>query len=86
MDNASIHYNARVERLILSVGALLVHLPPYSPDLNPIEESFSAVKSFLRANEVLATTPKDIEHILLMAFASISPEDCYGWFSHSGYH
>ena len=86
MDNASIHYNARVERLILSVGALLVHLPPYCPDLNPIEESFSAVKSLLRANEVLATTPKDIEHILLMAFASVSPEDCYGWFSHSGYH
>ena len=86
MDNASIHYNARVERLISSVGALLVHLPPYCPDLNPIEGSFSAVKSFLKAHEVIAITPKDIENILLMAFASVSPEDCCGWFSHSGYH
>ena len=63
MDNASIHYNARVERLISSVGALLVHLPPYCPDLNPIEESFSAVKSFLKAHEIIASTPKDIENI-----------------------
>ena len=86
MDNASIHYNARVERLLSSVGALLVHLPPYCPDLNPIEESFSAVKSFLKAHEVIANTPKDIENILLIGFASVSPEDCYGWFSHSGYH
>ena len=60
MDNASIHYNERVRSLISSVGALLVFLPPYSPDLNPIEESFSAVKSFLRANEELATSPMDI--------------------------
>ena len=57
MDNASIHYNARVERLILSVGELLVHLPTYCPDLNPIEESFPAVKSFLGVHELLATKP-----------------------------
>lgn len=86
MDNASIHYNDRVRRLISSVGALLVFLPPYSPDLNPIEESFSAVKAFLRANETIATTTKDIENILLKGFASISPEDCYGWYCHSGYY
>ncbi len=86
MDNASIHYNERVRRLISSVGALLVFLPPYSPDLNPIEESFSAVKSFLRANEELASSSKDIEDILLRGFASITSEDCYGWYSHSGYY
>ena len=61
-------------------------LPPYSPDLNPIEESFSAVKSFLRANEELASSSKDIEDILLRGFASITSEDCYGWYSHSGYY
>ncbi len=86
MDNASIHYNERVRSLISSVGALLVFLPPYSPDLNPIEESFSAVKSFLRANEELATSPMDIENILLTGFASITSEDCYGWYCLSGYY
>ena len=85
MDNASIHYNIRVERLISGVGALLVHLPPYSPDLNPIEESFSAVKSFLKANEVIATTTEDIESILLTGFANISSDDCCAWYHHSGY-
>ena len=81
-DNASIHYNIRVEGLISGVGALLVHLPPYSPDLNPIEESFSAVKSFLKANEVIATTT---ESVLLIGFANISSDDCCAWYHHSGY-
>lgn len=68
MDNASIHYNSKVAELIQSVGALLVYLPPYSPDLNPIEEAFSAVKSFLKANEEIVTTKDDIQLILLSAF------------------
>lgn len=85
MDNASIHYHARVRPLINSVGALLVYLLPYSPDLNPIEEAFSAVKAFLMANEGLTTTTNDIQNILITAFGSITHEDCDGWYHDSGY-
>ena len=56
-DNASVNYHERARELIDSVGASLVYLPPYSPDLNLIEEAFSAAKSFLKANEELASTP-----------------------------
>ena len=62
-----------------------MYLPPYSPDLNPIEEAFSAVKSFLKANEEIVTTSKDIEDILLTAFANVTPLDCIGWYQNSGY-
>ena len=86
MDNASIHYSDSVTSLISSVGALTVFLLPYSPDLNPIKEAFSSVKSFLRENEQVANTYRDIEEILLTGFASISPVDSSGWYCHSGYH
>ena len=85
LDNASVHYHERARELIDSVGALLVYLPPYSPDLNPIEEAFSAAKSFLKANEELASTPKDIEDILLTAFGNVTNTDCTGWYQDSGY-
>ena len=85
LDNASVHYHTKVKELVTSVGALLVYLPPYSPDLNPIEEAFSAVKSFLKANEDIVQTYVDIENILLQAFGNISHEDCLGWYDDSGY-
>ena len=47
MDNTSIHQMDRIIEMIHGVGALVRFLPPYSPDLNPIEEVFSKVKSFL---------------------------------------
>ena len=74
------NYHEKVRDLVNSVEALLVYLPPYSPDLNPIEEAFLAVKSFLKANEENVTTSKDIEHILLTAFANVTPLDCIGWY------
>ena len=82
LDNASVHYHKRVRELINSVGALLLFLPPYSPDLNPIEETFSAAKSFLKA---IASTSRNIENILLAAFGNVTPGDCIGWYKDSGY-
>ena len=79
LGNAFVHYHEKVRELINSVGALLVYLPPYSPDLNPIEETFSAVKSFLKANEEIVSTSRDIEDILLTAFGNVTPGDCIGW-------
>ncbi len=48
MDNLWSHKGERVEQLIKAVGAELRYLPPYSPDMNPIEKAFSKLKAFLR--------------------------------------
>ncbi len=82
-DNASIHHVDGVAELLESLGVLLYFLPPYSPDFNPIEELFSKVKLSLRANEHLQ---EDLETLLLMAFLSVTPEDCKAWISHAGYY
>jgi len=49
MDNLSSHKGARVKQLIESAGAKLLYLPPYSPDLNPIEMAFSKLKQLMRS-------------------------------------
>ncbi|KAF4209653.1 hypothetical protein CNMCM5878_005039 [Aspergillus fumigatiaffinis] len=48
MDNASFHHSERLEQMCAEAGVKLVYLPPYSPDLNPIEELFSELKAFIR--------------------------------------
>jgi transposase len=48
MDNLSSHKGPRVEQLIEAAGAALRYLPPYSPDMNPIEKAYSKLKAFLR--------------------------------------
>jgi transposase len=50
MDNASFHHSEGVRELCLRAGAKLVFLPPYSPDLNPIEEFFGDLKRLIRQN------------------------------------
>lgn len=50
MDNASFHRSDRIEEMCTDAGVKLVYLPPYSPDLNPIEEFFSDLKAFIRRN------------------------------------
>ena len=85
MDNCSIHCLDDIIQLIYSVGALVLFLPPYSPDLNPIEHCFSKVKSFLLANEATAQTVQDIKLLIIAAFASITCHDCHAWSRHCGY-
>lgn len=50
MDNASFHHTERIEHPCSEAGVKLVYLPPYSPDLNPIEEFFAELKAFIRRN------------------------------------
>jgi transposase len=54
MDNASIHRGPEIRELCDEFGVLLQYLPPYSPDYNPIEESFAEMKAWMRKNRELA--------------------------------
>ena len=84
LDNyCSIHHVAEVVKLINDVGAHVLFLPPYSPDLNPIEELFSKVKTILRSAED-ALGVADLETLLLHSFTSVIEEDCQAWIDHSG--
>jgi transposase len=83
MDNLSTHKVAGVQEAIAAVGARLEYLPPYSPDLNPIENLWSKVKQGLKSR-----APRTARHLCQAAgaaFATVTPEDCHGFFSHAGY-
>ena len=75
----------RYLKLVENVGTLIYYLPPYSLDLNPIEEAFSKVKSVLKANED-NWHAFDIETAVSAAFNRISSEDRKSWASHCGYN
>jgi transposase len=50
MDNAPFHHTERIEQMCADAGVKIVYLPPYSPDLNPIEEFFAELKAFIKKN------------------------------------
>ena len=79
MDNCSVHHVAGAASTITQAGALVHFLPPYSPDLNPIEECFSKVKSQLKR----MNHDDDLETNILSAFSSITEKYCIGWISDS---
>lgn len=83
MDNLSTHKVANIKPLIEAAGAKLVYLPPYSPDLTPIELFWSKIKSFIKKRE--ARTVKKLGKAIRDAFKTITPTDLEGWFSHCGY-
>lgn len=85
MDNASIHHVDAVSSIISAAGSLVRYLPPYSPDLNPIEEAFSKVKAYLRNNESSYQSTTSPRIILAEAFLSITSQDCTNYFKHAGY-
>ena len=85
MDNASIHHVNQVASLIQSTGAILRYLPPYSPDYNPLEESFAKMKAFLKENEVAYDATDDPRLLIMMAFNSVTKEDCNGYIRQAGY-
>ena len=70
----------------------ILYLPPYSPDFNPIEEAFSAIKAWIRANQEYARgelsgelTCDPYRMIWEAAFTTATPEKAEGWFRYSGY-
>ena len=76
MDNASVHHYEEVVDIVTGVGAIIRHLPPYSPELNPIENAFSKVKAFLRANDSVSLSTHSPCTLVLMAFCTITKDDC----------
>ena len=83
MDNLPAHRRPTIRAAIEAAGAVLRHLPPYSPDFNPIEEAFSKLKQSLRRRQ--ARTDDDLRAATWQAFATITPTDAAGWFAHCGY-
>lgn len=84
MDNLSAHKVEGVRALIEGAGARLIYLPPYSPDLNPIEQAWSKVKQLLRS--LKARTANALEMAVAEALAAITAENAVAWFSHCGYN
>jgi transposase len=83
LDGLGAHRTGRVRELIERRGADLVFLPSYSPDLNPIEEAFSKIKSIVR--KVAARTREALDEAMGEALSAVTLEDVAGWFSHCGY-
>src|SRR2546421_9636262 len=83
IDNLGSHKGKAVRRAIRAVGAKLFFLPPYSPDLNPIEQVFAKLKTLLRkaAERTVEATWKRIGALL----RSFSPAECANYFANAGY-
>ena len=83
MDNLRTHHMQAVGELLHAAGASALYLPPYSPDLNPIEKLWSKVKAILRKLRVRSLD--DLDAAISSAFSCVSEDDCAGWFRCAGY-
>jgi transposase len=81
MDNLSPHKSSTIPRLLRDAGAELWYLPPYSPDLNPIELMWAKVKNALRRAK--ARTQEELYDAIARALAQVTPTDAHGFFCHS---
>jgi len=83
MDNLPAHKIAEVREIIESIGAILLYLPPYSPDLNPIEQLFAKFKALLRH-----ASERSIEGLwrrIGLLLKRFSPQECANYLRHCGY-
>ena len=83
MDNLSSHKRSRTRQLIESAGAKLLFLPPYSPDLNPIEMIFAKIKQLLRS--LACRTGELLWTVMQSVLDQVSPSDAANCFRHCGY-
>ncbi len=83
LDNLATHKVAGVREAIKAAGARLEYLPPYSPDFNPIENLWSKVKQGLKSRG--PRTARQLGQAARAAFATVTLEDCHGFFLHAGY-
>jgi transposase len=83
MDNLSAHKVTGIRERIEACGAQLLYLPPYSPDLNPIEKAWSKFKKFLR--DAKARTQEALDQAVTDALKTITADNVAAWFRHCGY-
>ena len=83
LDNLGAHKSEAVAAQVASAGAMLAHLPAYSPDLNPIEKMWSKIKESLRAAK--ARTSEALDAAIAAAFQSVTSQDAVSWFASCGY-
>lgn len=83
MDNLAPHKRTEVRAIITARGAELRYLPPYSPDLNPIENAFAKLKAALRKAE--ARTLDQLEAAIRAALLTFKPDECANYFAAAGY-
>lgn len=83
MDNLAAHKVAGVAAALEAAGCRAVYLPPYSPDMSPIEPIWSKAKSIIKMLE--APTVEDLEAAVTLALEQINPADCRNCFDHCGY-
>ncbi len=83
LDNLSAHKGGRVREIVEGRGCEVLYLPPYSPDLNPIEEAFSKLKGILRKTE--ARTREALVEAMGRALDAVTARDVSGFFRHRGY-
>ncbi|MFN9608251.1 MAG: transposase [Pseudanabaena sp.] len=82
LDNLPVHYAEIAKTLIESVGAKVKFLPPYSPDLSPIELCWSKLKKIIRSAK--ARTIKDLDAAITKSIQTITDEDALNLFHHCG--
>jgi hypothetical protein len=82
MDNLGSHKSAEVRRMIRTVGARLWYLPPYSPDLNPIEQAFAKIKHWMRAAQ--KRTVEDLWRHIASLISTIEARECSNYFANAG--
>ena len=83
MDNLSVHKVTGVREAIQAAGASLLYLPPYSPDLTPIEQFFAKLKELLR--KTAARTKEALWEAIGRHLDEFTPEECRNYFAHCGY-
>ena len=86
MDNCSIHHVQPVLETLRLMGILVLFLPPYSPDMNPIEEMFSSIKYYLKDHDQVLQAMDDPLPLLEASFDSVTKEKCAAWIKHAGYY
>lgn len=72
------------QRLLQDAGILLIFLPPYSPDYNPIEETFSSIKYYLKDHDEILQSPDGMT-IVQAAIDNVTKQDCNSWITDCGY-
>ena len=83
LDNLAAHKVDGVRQAIARAGAHILYLPPYSPDLNPIEQLFAKLKAWLR--KAAARTRDELWSTIGRLFSAIPPTECENYLAHSGY-